>query len=156
MAGGTLRLEGVAQSWSTGSARNRIAIEHEGTILTVAVRCLIRGLPFETQALLDTGAAWSVIGGDLAEILAPQLGEPEQAMILSTRLGRIRGKLHELDIELLAEHGESLMVTGSVLIAPDWTGSVVLGYRGFLERIRFALDPGVNPDDAWFFFASAG
>lgn len=45
---------------------------------------------------------------------------------------------------------------GSVLIAPGWTGPVVLGYRGFLERLRFALDPGSQPEDAWFFFGSAG
>jgi hypothetical protein len=24
------------------------------------------------------------------------------------------------------------------------------------ERMRFALDPGVGPDDAWLFFARAG
>jgi hypothetical protein len=115
---------------------------------------MIAELPFETQALLDTGAAWSIVGGELAEILEPGLGAPGQTMILSTRIGRIRGVLHELDIMLMAERGESLFVTGSILIAPGWTGPVVLGYRGFLERIRFALDPGASPDDAWFFFSS--
>jgi hypothetical protein len=76
MPGGVLRLDGVEGTWSTGSARNRVAVEHEGATLTVAVRCILQGLPFETQALLDTAATWSVIGGDLAEILAPQLGQP--------------------------------------------------------------------------------
>ena len=156
MPGGTLRLDGSGRPWSTSSSRYRVATEHEGTILTVAVRCVIADLPFENQALLDTGAAWSIIGGELAEMLEPGSGASGQTMILSTRIGRIRGTLREIDVVLMAERGESLTVTGSVLIAPGWTGPVVLGYRGFLERIRFALDPGAGPDDAWFFFSSAG
>ncbi|WP_437292204.1 hypothetical protein [Sorangium sp. So ce406] len=156
MASGTMRLDEAAQPWADSSARYRVATEHEGTLLTVAVRCRIAGLPFESQALLDTGAAWSIIGGDLAELLQAQLGASGQTMILSTRLGRIRGALHDLDVVLVAERGESLAVSGSILIAPGWIGPVVLGYRGFLERLRFALDPGCGPDDAWFFFSSAG
>jgi hypothetical protein len=156
MPGGTLRLDGAGQPWSTSCARYRVALEREGALFTIAVRCFIADLPLETQALLDTGAAWSIIGGDLADMLRLRLGEPGQTMILSTRLGRFRGDLHELDIVRPAEQGDSLTVTGSVLIAPGWTGPVMIGYRGFLERLRFALDPGAGPDDAWFFFASAG
>lgn len=77
-------------------------------------------------------------------------------MILSTRLGRIRGVLHEMDVVIVAERGDSISVSARVLVAPGWTGPVVLGYQGFLERLRFALDPGVSQDDAWFFFANAG
>jgi hypothetical protein len=156
MPGGTLRLDGAMGPWSTSSSRYRVATEHEGTLLTVAVRCMLADLPFENQALLDTAAAWSIVGGDIADMLGPRLGDPGQTMILSTRIGRIRGELHELEVVLVAERGESLSVTGSVLVAPGWTGPIVLGYRGFLERLRFALDPGAGPDDAWFFFASAG
>ena len=57
---------------------------------------------------------------------------------------------------LVAERGESISLSARVLIAPAWTGPVVLGYQGLLERVRFALDPGVNEEDAWFFFARAG
>jgi hypothetical protein len=156
MPAGTLRLDGSDDPWSTSCARYGIAADHEGALLTVAVRCTIAGLPFESQALLDTGAAWSIIGGDLAEMLGSRLGEPGQTMILLTRLGRIRGTLHPIEIVLVAERGESIAVSGSVLVAPGWTGPVVLGYRGFLERLRFALDPGAGSNDAWFFFASAG
>ncbi|WP_437301406.1 hypothetical protein [Sorangium sp. So ce426] len=67
-----------------------------------------------------------------------------------------RYRVDDLDVLLVAERGESLTVSGSILIAPGWIGPVVLGYRGFLERLRFALDPGCGPDDAWFFFSSAG
>jgi hypothetical protein len=84
MAKGTMRLEGAAQPWADSSARYRVATEHEGTLLTVAVRCRITGLPFDSQALLDTGAAWSVVGGDLADMLQAQLDTSGQTMILNT------------------------------------------------------------------------
>ncbi|WP_437617615.1 hypothetical protein [Sorangium sp. So ce1151] len=74
MTTGTMRLDGAAQPWADSSARYRVATEHEGTLLTVAVRCRIAGLPFESQALLDTGAAWSIVGGELADVLQAQLG----------------------------------------------------------------------------------
>ncbi|MFO0589643.1 MAG: hypothetical protein U0441_19045 [Polyangiaceae bacterium] len=117
---------------------------------------MIPSIGLETHALLDTGAAWSLVGGDLADMIAEQGGEVRQTIILSTRLGRIRGELQELDIVLPAERGDGLRVTGSVVVATGWTGPMVLGYRGFLERLRFALDPGTQVDDAWFFFGSAG
>jgi hypothetical protein len=154
--GSTLRLDGSRKPWAASSTRYRIATEHEGSQLTVAVPCRLVGLPFEIQALLDTGAAWSVIGGDLAELLVARLGASGQTMILATRFGRIRGVLHELDVVLVAERGDNVIVSASMLVAPGWMGPVVLGYQGFLERLRFALDPGVGPEAAWFFFAGVG
>lgn len=154
--GSSLWLDGSREPWAASSTRYRIATEHEGSSMTVAVPCRVVGLPFEIQALLDTGAAWSIIGGDLADLLVTRLGTSGQTMILATRLGRIRGVLYELDVLLVADRGENLSVSASMLVAPGWMGPVVLGYQGFLERIRFALDPGVGPDDAWFFFAGVG
>ena len=150
--GSALRLDGLLTPWAGSSTRYRIATEHEGSQLTVAVPCRVVGLPFEIQALLDTGAAWSIIGGDLADLLVANLGPTGQTMILATRLGRIRGVLHEMDVTLVAERGDDLVVSASILVAPGWMGPVVLGYQGFLERIRFALDPGVSAEAAWFFF----
>ena len=154
--GSTLRLGGSPTPWAASSTRYRIATEHEGSQLTVAVPCRLAGLPFEIQALLDTGAAWSIVGGDLADLLVTRLGAPGQTMILATRLGRMRGVLHELDVVLVADRGENLLVSATMLIAPGWMGPVVLGYQGLLERIRFALDPGLGLQDAWFFFAGVG
>jgi hypothetical protein len=156
MRGGTLRLDGEEEPWAGSSARYRIATGDEGTRLTVVVSCVIEGLPFEIDALLDTGAAWSIVGGDLADRLEARLGAGGLTMIMSTRIGRVRGTLHERDVLLVAEHGESLSVSAQMLVAPGWDGPVILGYQGLLERMRFALDPGVGPEDAWFFFARAG
>jgi hypothetical protein len=35
-------------------------------------------------------------------------------------------------------------------ISPDWPGPLVLGWKGCLERLRFALDP--TPEEEWFYF----
>ena len=156
MLGHTLRLDDAEEPWAGSSARPLIATEHEGAILTVAVACRIEDHPVEIEALLDTGATWSIIGGPLARVMEARLGTSGHAMILSTRFGRIHGVLHELEVVLVAERGESISLSATMLVAPGWTGPVVLGYQGFLERIRFALDPGVADDDAWFFFAHAG
>ncbi len=35
-------------------------------------------------------------------------------------------------------------------------GPIVLGYNGFLERIRFAFDPGIFPGEQIFYFGKIG
>jgi hypothetical protein len=60
--------------------------------------------------------------------------------------------MHSVRVALLADDGDDLAIRGTFLIAPSWAGPIVLGYRGFLERIRIALDPGIRADDAWLFF----
>jgi hypothetical protein len=155
MPRGTLRLDASALPWSTGCARYDIAAEHDGTFFIVRVDCRIGGMPFDTPALLDTGAEWSIIGGEHADLLEAHLREPEQRLVLASRFGRIHGELHRVAIVLPADEGESLHLVAPVLVAPGWPGPVVIGYRGCLEHVRFALDPGGRSGDAWFFFAHA-
>ena len=73
---------------------------------------------------------------------------------ISTRLGRIPGSLYRINITLIAEENRDydLTVESSVFVSKEWRGPIVLGYRGFLERIRFALDPGVVPGEQMFYF----
>ncbi|NIM13411.1 MAG: hypothetical protein GTO45_14950 [Candidatus Aminicenantes bacterium] len=67
------------------------------------------------------------------------------------------GSLHRINISLLADQksGYDLTVESSVFISEEWDGPIVLGYRGFLERIRFALDPGVISGEQMFYFGLA-
>ncbi|MDY7232385.1 hypothetical protein [Hyalangium rubrum] len=60
---------------------------------------------------------------------------------MSSRLGTIKGTLHRLSIRLLADQGSDVLVDGTCLVLPDWEGPTILGVHGFLERIRFALEP---------------
>jgi hypothetical protein len=76
---------------------------------------------------------------------------------MSTRLGRISGSLYRINITLIAEENRDydLIVESSVFVSKEWEGPIVLGYRGFLERVRFALDPGVVPGEQKFYFGLA-
>ena len=142
--------------WSCGCSSFFVSHTVNRWRLPIAVQCRIGSLESTDLALLDTGAEWSVIGGDLVEILKDELNSPTDSFSISTRMGTIRGALHRIQISLLAEQncGKDLTVESSVLISQDWKGPVVLGYRGFLERIRFALDPGVSPDEQRFYFGT--
>jgi len=92
--------------------------------------------------MLDTGAHWTLIGSEHIELLGNELGEGLGAVMMSTRLGRFHGTLHRLPIRLLADLGTDITVDATCLALKKWTGPSVLGFSGFLERLRFALDPG--------------
>jgi hypothetical protein len=138
--------------WCIGAARFNVGTNRNGARLMA--RCRLGTL--ETEALLDTGAEWSIFGGELAEALERDANDERLPIPMDTRLGRVDGRMYRLDIALLADEGEELRVSASVLLAPSWEGPPVLGYRGFLERIRFGLDPGHgNSEEQWLFFGSA-
>lgn len=147
---------GLAIPWSTGGARYRISEKsHDGT-LVVAVDCRIDAAG-DVTALLDTGAEWSVLGGVLATSLLGSSSRPhDYPMIMRTRLGPIEGWRRRVPVTLLANDGRELEIAATVLLAPEWEGPPVLGYRGLLERIRFALDPGVTDADQWMYFGAVG
>jgi hypothetical protein len=142
--------------WSSGCSVFLVSTRVGQWRLPIGVKCRIGNLEVTDLALLDTGAEWSVIGGDTANILEDELGVPTESFTMSTRLGRISGSLYRINISLLAEdHGYDLIVESSVFVSEKWDGPIVLGYRGFLERIRFALDPGVIPGEQRFYFGLA-
>ena len=98
-------------------------------------------------ALLDTGASWSVLNAELAQELG--LFEQEGASAtISSRVGKIEGKLVSAKTTLVADEGESIEVESTVFVSPEWPDGNFIGYSGLLERIRFAIDPGSNT----FFF----
>jgi len=140
--------------WSSGYASFFVGQKSGPWRLPLAVRCRIGNLDLNYLALLDTGAEWSVIGGETAMILENELGLPTESFFMSTRLGKIIGALHRVNITLLAENncGHDLTIESSVFVSEEWDGPVVLGFRGFLERIRFALDPGTAHDEQLFYF----
>jgi hypothetical protein len=140
--------------WSTGSAQ--YCIEHDASrgLLVVAARCKLGGQTATEYALVDTGAQWSLIGGDVADALGAEIGEPLEAIRMQTRFGVMTGCFHRVEVTLLADEGDDLLVPATVMVAPDWPGAIVLGYRGLLERVRLALDPGDAHRDPWLFFGT--
>jgi len=101
------------------------------------------GLDAPVLAQLDTGAAWSLVNAEIAQEMGLLDGDGEE-ITLSTRSGNITGRLEEATITILAVEGNSLQVTATVLVSPEWQGRTFLGYSGLLERIRFGLDPQSN------------
>ncbi|MBI4531612.1 MAG: hypothetical protein HY709_08815, partial [Candidatus Latescibacteria bacterium] len=47
-----------------------------------------------------------------------------------------------------AEEGENVEVEATWFISPDWPGPIVIGWKGCLERLRFAVDPS---EDTFYF-----
>ena len=65
-----------------------------------------------------------------------------------SRFGIIEGRVERIPLRLPAADGDSLTVEATWFISPQWPGPNVLGWRGCLERFRFALDPG---EDRFYF-----
>jgi hypothetical protein len=125
-------------------------------LLTVAAPCRFGNQRGVDRALIDTGAQWSVLGGELASQVEADAFSTGEGVVLTTRLGAVRGRFCFLDVTLVADEGDHLLVPATVILAPSWPGPPVLGYRGLLDRIRFGLDPGDGPEDQWLFFGRAG
>lgn len=140
--------------WATGSARFAIERRTDTGLLVTAVECRVGADLEKYSALLDTGAQWSVIGGELARHLTP--GTVGPTLRMSTRLGPILGTMERVSLHLLAGPGcgTDLFVDATIVLAPAWEGPIVLGMRGLLERVRFELDPDQTGADCWWSFGT--
>ncbi len=78
---------------------------------------------------------------------------------MDTRFGILDGELRRLKIHLLADPGlgYDLTIESTVLIAKDWVRPplMVLGFHGFMDRLRFAIDPGIEPNNEIIYFGKA-
>lgn len=118
--------------------------------LVVGVECRIGALPDPLLALLDTAAEWCVLPSAVAAAAGEMLDLLPIAIELHTRLGTFTGQLARLPLQLVAVDGQSLTVNATWLVCPDWPGPPVIGWKGCLERCRFALEPA---EEAFYFAA---
>jgi hypothetical protein len=142
------------QPFCTGRS---IYLDHLGAGAEPTAKIFVKvqpaGLDVVVLAQLDTGSAYTVLDPDIAAGagVATDSGE---AITLSTRGGSVPGHLVTHAVTLLADDGDSLEIDGLVFVpSGDWpfAGRSFLGYSGFLERIRVAIDPQVNH----FYFGNA-
>lgn len=94
-------------------------------------------------AQVDSGAAYSMLDVEVAQALDVLDGNGQPASI-HTRLGLIAGRLERIPLVLVADEGDSLDVEATFFVSREWSGKTFLGYKGFLDRLRIALDPPVN------------
>lgn len=123
------------------------AITSEGTA-KIYVKVALATLQEMILAQLDTGAPWTILGPSLANALGLLGGQGEE-VTLSTRMGKLTGRLERTTLTLIADMGDDLEVETTVFASdrvPE--GLNFIGYNGMLDHIRFALDPSSN---AFFF-----
>jgi len=137
-----LKLDG--RSFTSGRAKyvDHVPGRREPTA-KVYVRILFGGMDRALAAQVDTGAAWTVLGSEVAERLG-LVDQPGEVTRMLTSFGVQDGVLIRVPLKIVADEGTSLDVTGTFFISPDWPeGLTFLGYSGLLDSIRFALDPQV-------------
>jgi hypothetical protein len=71
--------------------------------------------------------------------------EPDPAVPpLQTRFGTLAGRLERITVWFRVDEGRSAEIEATWFLSEDWFGPIVIGWKGCLERLRFALDPGDN------------
>jgi hypothetical protein len=137
--------QGDGQSpWSIGGAHYFPDYAADDSLL-IAIRCRFGAESEEQMALLDTAAPWSICKKEVADIIG--ISKEADGLMdesLSTRYGKIRGFLARCEMALITEFGQQLNANGTCFISDEWLGPNVIGWKGCLERIRFAIDPSVN------------
>ncbi len=117
--------------------------------LLVAVEVLIGDSSAASTLLLDTGSEWCV----LPEHIAGEAGYPGEINPrippLHSRFGLIYGRIERIPFRFVADVGAELVLEATCFVSEEWPGPPVLGWKGCLERMRFALDPA----DETFYFA---
>ncbi len=109
--------------------------------LLVAAPCLVAESQEPELALFDTAAEWCMLPPDVAEALEVTEESGDPLIRMSTRFGTFSGHLTRLPIHFVPDEGESLTIEATWFGSPDWPGPLVVGWRGCLERMRFALHP---------------
>jgi hypothetical protein len=140
------------KGFTTGRARFRDqAPGSQELTAKIFVKIEFPGLDGSWLAQVDSGSAYPMLEPGLAKALGVLDGDGEPARI-HTRLGRIGGRLERIPLTLVADEGDSLEMEAVFLVSRDWHGKTFLGYSGFLDRLRIALDPPEN----FFYFGEPG
>jgi hypothetical protein len=108
--------------------------------LLIAVSCFVGNVPVPVDALLDTAAEWCVLPARMMPVLGFEAVAVPTTR-LETRFGVFSGSLERAPVRFPAAEGDSLTIDATWFVSPEWLGPLVLGWKGCLERFRFALDP---------------
>jgi hypothetical protein len=127
----------------TGRAKYQTDVAEAGATLELAVTCRVGDLDTAYRALLDTACPWCLLPPSVAAALGFDL-ETVGDIRLHTRFGLLVGDIVRLPVTFVVDEGEALDVESTCFLSPDWPGPVVIGWKGCLQRMRFAFDPGEN------------
>lgn len=109
---------------------------------------------YPVLAVVDTGSPWCILDPEITKQVHVS-GQSEYVSEGSLRIrgDKFRGKLFRMGISLQIEEGESFEVDATVFVptllaGEQWRHPNFLGLTGFLERVRFAIDP----EESVFYF----
>jgi hypothetical protein len=107
--------------------------------------------PQKVLAVVDTGAPWCILSPDDAAAAGIDYQvEGESGNVMIIRGSTVNGWLcFGIPVHIEAAKGRGITVPSTVFIPELEPGQIwdlpnFLGLSGFLERIRFAVDPGNN------------
>lgn len=107
-----------------------------------------------TEAVVDTGAPFVICAPQIALLAGFNRAYALARMRMLIRGMQLEGSLTRLSIKLLAREGDDLTVDATVFVpdVEEYWGSFpsFIGLTGFLERLRFAVDPSTDT----FYFGS--
>lgn len=110
-----------------------------------------------TYAVVDTGAPWSVLDPGRTKTLTGYSIDDTDVR-LQIRGTRFKGDLWRIPVEMVAHEGNSFTFEATVFVpkfrieTETWSLPEFVGLQGFLDRIRFAVDPEEN----LFYFGALG
>lgn len=113
-----------------------------------------------TMAEVDTGGVYVICNPEMAQTIDLSDKSAIRQTEVLTALGLVTGDLYRMDIRLTATTGEDLSVSGIVFVPTEkFEGlskfpPLVLGYRGFLEHLRFGVDTGYQGGGVFYFGTS--
>lgn len=131
--------------WSIGYSGYLADYGYDNHNLLVGIKFSL-GEEFENiHGLLDTGSEWVVFSKEFIDDYDIEIDDDTNLQkTMFTRFGRIEGYLNRLLLILIAENGDSLPMEATCFISQDWPGPPVIGWKGCLERIKFAVDPSIE------------
>ncbi len=145
------------EGFATGACRYEDSPLNEPQNRRLVIPIRLAQATIITHAVVDTGAPWSVVNPDRAELLQDYSTEYRDLRI-HIRGTAFRGDIWRIPVEMVAHEGQSIRFEASVFIPnlrPDfdsWSLPEFIGLQGFLDRIRFAVDP----EDNLFYFGALG
>lgn len=136
----------VSGNFARGVTRYRDNYPGEAQIARMVLPVTIEG-SVVVHTILDTGSPWCILDPEIADqagVMTNVGYEPEQKLLI--RGVWYRGKLLRMGISLEAQQGHSIQIDATVfvpILSPDeaWPHPNFIGLDGFLNRIRFAVDP---------------
>lgn len=102
-----------------------------------------------TEAVLDTGGIYLICNSELAMQIGVERGNGLDSRELNIRGVVVRGTLHRINLELIAEEGDDCVLDVTVFIPEQeyYQLPVFLGMQNCLESLRFAIEPARDDND---------